>query len=337
MAAVVLALILGAGAWLAMARAENSSASILPAGASAAGGAPVHPRSPITAGHLLFPVAGMHALQEVDPVTHSVIQTIPLPDGYSYGDPQMQVTTLVRRSDRSILTNARDRSGRPTLLVLSDRGELVHAQTVPSSFPAPRQYLQQIQFDASDPTQSIVLGGTPLTPTVVALNPFGGTVVTKITEANANFIGLQTDRQGRLYVANWSNGQVTRFVNSGSGGQLTQESLFADVRSDTGTSEVNGLAVDDDALYIAQCATRRVLKYVQSAGPDRRTSGTLSTSLADPDFTYPCSVSVHPATGRLYVGNQDSRTVVVFERDGTRVGTLMLGGSHPGLATVVPD
>jgi serine/threonine-protein kinase len=321
-------------AWFGATRAED---------AAAAGDIAAPPRDPhgqvldrLVPGHLLFPVASLNAIQQVDPVTRSIVRTLRLPDGYYYREPSMQYTVLVRNTDRAILTNARDATGRPVLLVLSEHGERTSAHVVPSSFPIARQYLQQIHFDVNDPTQSRVLGGVPFTPSVFALNPLTGAITTRLTEPHANYIGLQADPRGRVYVANWTTGQVTRYVASAGSDQLIRESVFADVSRDTGASGLNALAIDDEIVYVAQCDSQRVLKYVGNP-VGVAVTGTLVAKLTDPDMTYPCSVSVEPSTGRAYISNLDSNVVVIFERDGSRAGSFKLGGSHVGIAAVVPS
>ncbi len=275
----------------------------------------------VQSSHLVFPNYGLNAIQEFDPVTRTVIQTIPIPTPYTLQGSIMLLTILVRQSDHAIFVNVRNAAGDPGVLVLNDHGQFVAEANATSN---PGWFLQQMAFDPLDATQSAVLGGVPFFPEIRAVNPFVPSVTARVATSAANFIGLTTDSQGHLYAGDFSSGQAFLYANNG-----TALGSFADVLAASGSGEINGMARDSAGnLYVAQNTHNRVLKF--------SSTGALIATLTSPAFNQPSSPFFNPNDGLLYVGNQGDGNVVIVTPSGTQAGVATLGGQTIGVAALVP-
>jgi hypothetical protein len=271
--------------------------------------------------HLMIPNALLNAIQEFDPVTRSVVRTLPLPSPYSFSDPPMLLTALVRAGDRSILVNARNSGGSPALLVLANDGQFVTAQVTGGG------WLQQLVFDPRDQTQSTVLGGVPFITEIQAFNPFAGTVSIRITRPDANFIGIATDSLGQIYAGDHRAGQILLYDSTG-----VFQRVFANVGTATGSNEINAMTRDADGhVYVAQNSSNRIAKFTST--------GAFATFLTSPSFNQAISAFFNPGDGLLYVGNFNDGRLITMTTSGVEVGVTNLGGRHlgvPGLISAPP-
>jgi hypothetical protein len=265
-------------------------------------------------------------------VNRVVVQTLRLPHGFSCSQPSMVFTALVRRVDRSIVTNVRNESGDPGLVVLSDRGELRHAQVLPRSFPGPGQFIQQMDFDPTDPAQHKVVTGIPFAPRLVALDPFAKGARQRAAILKANNIGTKADHEGRIYVGNWSTGEVLRFTPDPRRleGEWAVESFFAFVSRDTGSRAISAIATDTKGgVYIAQSLHGRIARYSQRRGHGSST-GAFVGFISDPALGNVTSLYFDPVGHLLYAGSEDTSRVVVFNTSGARVASSNSGDATSG-------
>jgi len=271
----------------------------------------------IGAGHLVFPNVGLNALQEFDPVMRAVVNTISLPAPFTYSGSPVIETVRIRQSDRGILTNAY-LNGNSAVVALSSSGQFVAAEQVSGGL------LQELAFDPLDGTQSTVLAGNPSSPNVIAVDPYGSSQSTRISQQGASYTGLTTDAVGRIYAGNSATGQIFRYLTDG-----TQGSLFADVMKATGSAEIDALAIDSDGnVYTAQGSSNRIAVF--------NSTGTFLNFLTDPGFNQNAYVYFNPNDGLLYAGNQADDALTILTTAGTAVAVIHLGGKAVGVPDLVP-
>lgn len=299
--------------------------------------------SQITPGDLLFPDAGLNAIQEFNPSTRQVVHTWPLPAPFTYAYPWMLLTALVDQSHHDILTNARDAGGGPVVLVLNSFGQYVTSQQAGSGY-----FLQQLIFDPTDPRQQTVLGGIPFEPAINAINPFADSVMVKVLQ-NGNWIGLASC-QNQLFAGDFGSGFVYRYLDTAPYLEASLVGVFANVIAASRSNEIDGMAFGQPSpsgstgcapprpdlpapsfpnLYVTQVGGNRVLEF--------DSIGRYVTSFTGGGLNHPGEIFSNPEDGLLYVGNQGDDGLVIMRQDGTQVAVVHLGGSVIGTGALVPN
>ena len=271
--------------------------------------------SPVSPGatHLLFPNAGINAVQEFDPVQKMVVNTIPLPAPFTYSGSALG-SVRTRLSDGGILTNA-SVDGTSAVLALTSAGKFAAFEEAPNSA------LQQLAFDPLDDTQNTILAAGA---GIFALNPYSSTLSTRISQPDANLAGIAVDSTGRIYTGAAASGQLFRYLPNG-----TQGSLFADVSESTGSDEIGSIAIDSqNDVYVAQGSANRIARF-DSTGAFL---GILLSSVFKPG----ASVFFNPNDGLLYVGDQTDDQLNILTVEGNAVAAVHMGGVGIGVPDVAP-
>lgn len=270
--------------------------------------------SPTTIGHLLFPNVGLNALQEFDPVSRTVVNTIPMPAPFSFNVPF--ATVRIRAADHGILAGALT-AGDSAVVSLSSSGQFVAAALVGG-------LLQQLAFDPLDASQSTVLAGNPPSSSVIAVNPYTDTVSTRIFGDGADYTGLAADAANNLYAGDNNTGTILRFLPNG-----TQTAVFANVLNATGSSEIGAMAIDSaNQLYVAQPGSDRIARF----GSD----GSFLGFLTNPSFHRNNAVYFNPIDGLLYAGNEADDALIILTTFGEPVAVVHMGGQSVGVPDLVP-
>lgn len=274
----------------------------------------------ITPGHLIFPNCGLNAIQEFDPATRTIVQTIPLPAPYTYSGPMMLSSALVRTADLNIMLNVRGSEGVPHVAVLGSSGQFVAAA------PTGGGWLQQIQFDPMDPKQDTVIGGVPFLPEVHSVNPYSGDQSVRINRPEAgNFIGLAVKPDGQILAADYWTGEILAYEADG-----MPAGVFANVLDMTGSNELNGMTIDAAGnVYVSQNNSHHIVKLDANGG--------FLGLLISPFFMYPAHVFYNPLDDLLYVGNNGNGRLIIMQTNGILEDVVHMGGWGIGTGALVPE
>lgn len=275
--------------------------------------------SPVTPGNLLFPNIGLNAIQELNPATRQVVQTVPLPPGYTYSGAAMLNSILVRNGGQGILANVREvATGAPVVILLSNTGALKQV----AQAPAGASFIQQMVFDPLDSSRSTILAGIPFASAIGFVG--GGGAGIRVFESGLNAIGLVVDRQARLIAGDYATGTLRVYS---AGGQFLR--VLTDILALTGSNEINGMTRDSQGtLFLAQNSSQRLVKVTPT--------GAFVGYITHASFNRPASVYYDLRDQRLYVGNLGDGGLTILGAGGSTVDVVDMGGSGIGTGVRIP-
>jgi 6-phosphogluconolactonase (cycloisomerase 2 family) len=212
------------------------------------------------------------------------------------------------------------------------RGLLTEVGGSPFAAPANPEFIvaspnsEFLYVSSGSGTISAFSIGSNGTPSAVAGSPFSG---------GADIRGMVIDSQGKfLYAADHGNNQVASFSIQGSGALAP----VAGSPFTAGTQPVMA-AIDSTGtfLYVANQGSNNVSAYKVSAGVPTQVAGspfaTAGTGVIN--ATQPAFVAVDPTNAFLFVADQGTRDIMVFNIKSTD-GTLTMVTNAPFGQTVAP-
>jgi len=154
----------------------------------------------------------------------------------------------------------------------------------------------------------------------------------QITPRNAPY-GLDIDRQGRIYVADYGTDTVRVFDLQGN---LITRLLGEQGSKDGQVNGLNDVAVDDERglLYVVEGNNSRIQQFSLSTTAVGGVTITHRLSIgsygrAPGQFAYPQFLAVDKASGRVYVADMANRRIQVFDTQGRYIVEF----SPPGIKT----